>query len=252
MEKNLEKNVYDIIILLCAGGARESEFFTVLDKDKKYLGGPNRMDATIKLYKNSRNQKIIAVGGGITKDKKNKKKPPKINFKKVDKMRKCLLEQGVVEKDIIRISSEHDTLGNFRAIFKVLQCLQNSQDSQKKSLLANFKNKKVGILTNFYHLPRVMRFAIDTFNEALKHSEENSKNGEVKKEINFIPIAAESITKNFSSFNLYPQELLLTVSDEIRGLCDWEKGEYEDQQIKFEEWEGECHENDIENLKNYL
>ena len=226
----------------------------MLNKDQKYLGGPDRMDAAIKLYKNSHNKKpkIIVVGGGITRDKKNRKKDPKVDLKKVNKMKKCLLEQGVEEKDIIRISSESDTLGNFRAIFKVLQNLQVSQDLQEKSLFASFKNKKVGILTNFYHLPRAMRFAIDTFNEALKHTEENSKNDKVEKEINFIPIAAESITKNFSFFNLYSQEFLMTVSDEIRGLCDWEKGEYKNQQIKFKDWLEECRENDIKNLKNCL
>jgi len=212
MEGQKEKKYdYDIVILLCAGGPKESNFFTVLEKDDKYLGGPDRMNAAIKI--DPQVGKFIVVGGGMKE---------KNEGKKVNKMREYLVKKGVDKNKIIRIISEAGTLGNFRAIFR---CFKENNKIQA------LKNKRIGILTNFYHIPRTLRFAAESL-EIIKEKGEDI-NG-----IRFMPIIAESVVKNFTS--LYPTELLRQIRSQCRGLADWENHEYDEQNKQYEEWLYKC------------
>jgi len=215
---------YDIVILLCASILNKNKHFDELSSDSSYLGGPIRMRAAVDIK--SRVGKFIVVGGGIKKDNDQEK------WRKVNDMRRYLINQGVNSNKIIRIVSEPDTHGNFRAIFTCL----------KKQNFKFLKRKKLGVLTNFYHLPRALRFAKDIFE---KDEKENKIDG-----ISFIPICAESVAKKIiPTYLKYDLEFLVRVSNEIRGLRDWEKDKYRDQNKPFKKWRGECYKDDKEFLK---
>lgn len=212
---NKSDNFYDIVILLCASFLNEKGAFDELSPDSSYLGGPVRMRAAVDIK--SKVRKFIVVGGGIEKNNDKEK------WRKVNDMYNYLIDNGIDSDKIIRIVSEADTHGNFRAIYVCA-----------KEIL---KNKRVGILTNFYHLPRALRFAKDTFVDI--------------KDISFIPISAESVVKNIKPTYLnYWPEFLVRIFNEIKGLNDWERREYRGQDRPSSDWRGECHLEDKTKLKD--
>ncbi len=201
---------YNIVIVLCPSEARiiKNKFFyheLVEDKQEKgqmiYLGGRVRMQAAVDIAPCTNT--IIVVGG---------------SQKKVNDMKGYLLQEFKKEKlinppEIIRIESEPDTNGNLWAI---KNCFQSAGK-------INLLEKNVGILTNAYHLLRAMRFASDIFNN-----------------INFIPVAAESVLrKNYPEYQLHPKSFLLRTFKEIGGLKDWEEERYRDQKKTI--WNYKCH-----------
>ena len=142
-----------------------------------YVGGEVRMQAAARLC--SQTKVVIVVGGS---------KP------KVDGMRDYLLQEmqetGLNEQPkIIRVESDPDTLGNLRAIKK-----------------ANFGGR-AGLLTNSYHLVRIMRMVENVLPGRRFHS-----------------IVAES----FMGWNAlqHPDEFTLRLRREVEGLLDWETGVY--------------------------
>lgn len=187
---------FDYVIILCASELRtcvnKTGHFDELNKDEKrlvylYVGGQIRMEAAVDVARYVQN--FIVVGG---------------SEKKVKDMRNFLLEElqkeidnGEITSKIIRIESEANTAGNLWAVKGWI-----------KEYNIKFLDKRVGILTNFYHLPRAMRFAKDILPEYC-----------------FIPLAAESlINRHQSTYSFYPKEFLLQICSEIDGLKDWENG----------------------------
>lgn len=202
---------YDFVILLCPSLMNKAGKFEEFSLDGSYLGGQVRMQAAVDLYKKGGVKKFIVVGGGINNEK--------MKWDKVNDMRKYLIDNGVPKTEIVRISSKADTHGNLRAVYKILH---------------NRLKGNVGILTNYYHLPRAMRFANDP---------------QIKWNIKFIPICAEAVIK--SSPPTYLQNIpsfLVRIFNDIKGLNDWEKGEYREQKVKEKGWRGELHPDDMQNL----
>lgn len=208
------KRKFRIIIVLCPSESRTLDnkyAYYDLEKDKQekntqiYLGGDVRMQAAVQIA--SQTEFLIVVGGS---------KP------KVDDMKNFLVQEFEKIKisnipDIIRIESDPDTLGNLWAI--------------KKSGIK--LNDGVGILTNFYHLPRSIRISNEVFPR-----------------IAFIPLAAESLLNmKQSTFPLFKKEFILRISREINGLSDIENGTYKNLRDKTDkkDWEYKCY--DLEFLK---
>ncbi len=191
------------VILLCAG-----ERFEKCDKDCKYLGGPDRQEAAIKIALKKNIKRIIVVGGGIEKEKEKEK------YLKVDYMFKFLEKRGVEKEKIVKVISEADTHSNLRAIYKLL--IDHKIE---------FKHKKIGIITNLYHMPRTLKFAKDTFKKC--------------EQIEFIPISAELILKEKEDINIYQKQMIKRICEEINGLKDWNDGNYSNQKKEFNYWRGE-------------
>lgn len=212
---------YKIVIVLCPSESKVEKngdvYFEELSKNEKrksleYLGGQIRMDAAVDLALTERVKGFFIVVGG--------------NQKKVDDMKKYITEQieksGKISPPIIRIESTPDTNSNLQAIKKIL-------GKEMK-----FKNGETAILTNFYHIPRSLRFAADIFPE-----------------YNFIPLAAESlIIKHQPTYTLYPKEFLLRISDDIDGLRDWEAELYKEQNRLEKDVKAICYETEL--LKKLL
>jgi len=200
---------YDIVIILCASALNKDGGFDEFALDGSYLGGQTRMDAAVDFAPRVKN--YIVVGG-------SKKK---INDMKVyleQKFKKFRIEHA---PKIIRIKSDPDTNGNLWAVKLALR------DVKKIDKLSN---NDVGIMTNFYHLPRAMRFAADIFNNI---------------NVNFTPIASEAvIVRHLSTYLLHQKALLLRTTNDINGLRDWENGEYENQDKKTG-WCYKCLDKDI-------
>jgi len=199
-------NTYDYVVVLCASGLNQQGAFDEIDQHGLYLGGQVRMRAAIELYNNPliRTGKFILIGGGVEEQGKEK-------WRKVVGMRSFLENNAVPRSNIVCIASGSDTPGNFRALWKVYG--------------SEIEQSRVGILTNFYHLARSMRIAQDA---------------QFAWDAHFIPICAESIIMAGIPFSLsHIPELTTRIAQEIKGLSDWEKGEYEGQHEHASEWKGE-------------
>ena len=204
---NMKK--YDFIIVLCASRINNGKFDDLEEKNGMYLGGDDRMKAALDL--NDQTNKFIVVGGGMEKEINER-------WLKTDDMYEYLLNNSVDSSKIIRVASEPDTTGNMSAIYKCLREVVN--------------NKRVGILTNYYHIPRALRFAEDIF---------------VEENVRFIPIIAESSVNTFP-FKYWPQ-LIVRTQNEVKGLTDWNKGIYNHQDKPKQEWLGEINKKDLKKIK---
>lgn len=209
---------YDFVILLCASKSRDDRFDEFpINKDglKEYLGGQIRMEAAIDFALHVKT--YIIIGGKDDDDKVNSMK------KYLEKKFQEYLIKPTPK--IIRIQSDTDTTGNLWALRFIFH------NAGKVNLL---KMGKVGILTNFYHLPRVIRFATDIFKDL---------------EINFVPIAAEAvITRHLPAFTIRPEATILRIQNDINGLRDWERGEYRKQnEVAESSWHHKCLDDDILN-----
>ena len=216
MLKNNKSGKYDIVILLCPGTPNiinENEIqFDTLEKNIEtsykeiYLGGSIRMQAAVDIRKKT--IKYIVVGG---------------SKHKVDVMKQYLVKENINNNDIIRIESNPDTNGNLFAVKKILK---------QYGKLKYIEGKKIGIMTNAYHIPRAMRMVTDIFADV-----EN---------LHFVPLVAEAIiTKHHPDYLLYPQEFLARMHKEINGLRDWENGFYKNQYKSESEWKSILHDNDL-------
>src|SRR3989344_5163902 len=111
-------------------------------KDGKYLGGATRMAAAITIAKENQFSEIILVGG-YNEDNGKDKSTFFQKSQKVEDM-KDYLNENKIKNSIVTINSLPCTKHNLIAVFNKYQ---------KK-----FENKKVGILTNKYHLSRALQF----------------------------------------------------------------------------------------------
>src|SRR3990167_1221192 len=191
---------YDIVIVLCAARRQEDKKFPEF-QDGKYLGGQTRMEAAAELFKRNEATKFVIVGGYNPKSEYSQK---------VQDMEKFLKEKctGIL---LDPIPSLPCTYHNFIAVF-------NTWLKEGKG----FKNKKIGLLTNFYHFPRALRFVAELRNEA-----------EFAKIPSILPISAESIVQvsqptMVTEFGAY----LLRFEDERQGLRDLEMSNYDDKCTK--------------------
>ncbi len=205
MNKTGEK--YKLVILLCPSALNSSGYFDEFSLDGSYLGGQTRMGAAVDI--SSRVETFVVVGG--TK-------------KKIDDMAKYLRTEFKKNKvkpkpKIIRIQSEADTTGNLWAVKRTFREFKG---------VSWLKNKRVGLMTNFYHLPRAMRFSADIFKD---------------EKMIFLPIIAEAVVNNIgrSSYLLYPTAFLVRVFNDIKGLKDWEEKKYAKQDKREDEWKYRCY-----------
>lgn len=196
---------YDIIIVLCPEKKDPDGKFPDF-KDGMYLGGQVRMDAAKKIYENNENAEFIVVGGYNSKSKRSEWEKVDAS-QKVDDM-KSFLKKDCLGIKIIPIKSLPCTKHNLVAIFNTWK---NSEEKLKR-----LKDKKIGLLTNFYHLPRALRFWGELTNT---------------EEFMGIPmpisISAESIIElPVNNMHIRFIEYLLRLEDERRGLKDIENESY--------------------------
>lgn len=199
-------NTYDYVVVLCPSPLNQEQEFDQVSPNGLYLGGQTRMQAVVNVYANAAMnvRKLIVVGGGVHEADETMK------WRKVKDMRRFLEDNGVPASDIICIASEADTLGNFRALWREYGAMM--------------QHKTIGILTNFYHLPRAMRIAQDAqFDWAAK----------------LVPVCAESVIASVTSFPLSSPGVLARIALESKGLIDWEKGRYRNQSVPMSDWAGE-------------
>jgi uncharacterized SAM-binding protein YcdF (DUF218 family) len=201
---------YDFVIVLCPSALNKNNSFEEISASGLYLGGAVRMQSVVDFEKSDTTPKLIVVGGWTKEDE----------WKKINDMRNFLVENGISSKKIIRVISDPDTLGNMRAIYKTLK--------------DDLQGKRVGVLTNFYHLPRAMYFANDQkFNWS----------------VNFVPICAESvIALDKSSYLKNKTSFIKRITMEIKGLRDWVSNNYSDQNDEEKNWKGEIHPDDVDNI----
>jgi hypothetical protein len=219
MDKN---NKYKIVVLLCASELDQNgKFIEVETKNghSLYLGGQVRMQAAIDFAHNVEN--YIVVGGSEKKVNDMK------TFLENSFHKNKILKAGEPAPKIIRIVSEKDTPGNLWAIKFILQELGK---------LDIFTQGKIGIMTNFYHIPRTMRFATDIFKEVCA---------------NFIPICAEAVTTHQETFSIDLPVIIARLKMEINGLSDWEQEIYNKQErLTSKDWCHKCIDKDLlEELK---
>jgi hypothetical protein len=218
---------YDFIIVLCPSVRCLDGKFSQFENGK-YLGGQTRMEAAVKLAQENKNTTFILVGGyneddGIKASKYYKKSQKTADVEKYLKEKK-VKEKKVKNKKIIKrieiVNSLPCTKHNLVAVFH-----------EFKEELSD-KNKKIGLLTNAYHLPRALRFwkklvddEKDEFGTIIKPGKKPSKDepGELK------PIVAESIVGvEKDSRYAGEHEYISRLEDELSGLIDIEKDEYRD------------------------
>ncbi len=192
---------YAIAIIFC-GSARNADGTFDEVKDGRYLGSQIRMDAAVAFAPHA--ETLVLVGG----DKE-----------KVDGMKEYLAERGALaHARALRIESGSDTLANLRAVRKAFA------DAGKEALLAR---QPVALLSNAYHLPRIMRLA-----GALWEG-----NG-----ANLRPVAAEDVLQmSLPDSGEYRSRLAC----ETQGLEDWTQGRYRNQHMPYQEWRSVCHDPDL-------
>lgn len=190
---------YDYIIVLCSEKKDKNGKFPEF-LDGKYLGGQTRMDAAIEVYKENKEAEFIIVGGY---DKNGE------GSQKIEDMYEFLTNKCQNIK-IFKRPSLPCTFHNLVAIFNMW-----------REYDIKLENKKIGLLTNFYHLPRALRF----WGELRKNEE--FKNIIVSCPI---PISAESVIQNIPSemYNEKSNEYLSALMGEVEGLKDIEKDSYTD------------------------
>lgn len=204
MKKNINKS-YDYIIVLCPEVNPEDKGKFTNFKHGLYLGGGVRMEAAYKLYQQNKNVMLILVadydkddGSGISTGKSHR----------TESMKSYLLNSGVPEKNLRTVNSLPCTRHNLISVFN------NFNDS--------FNNKKVGLLTNLYHLPRSLAFWIELKKYKKYHNIPN------------LPdiISAENIIDSdirYTKSGMYVARLEL----EARGVVDFFSGNYEDGCVKL-------------------
>ncbi|MFA6271683.1 MAG: ElyC/SanA/YdcF family protein [Patescibacteria group bacterium] len=188
-----QPNKYDFIIVLNPSVVDTDCKFTEFEKGQ-YLGGQTRMEAALKLSEVNKNTEFILVGGYDQNSSQSKKVDDMANF----------LKNRNEKINIIKRLSLPCSHHNFIAVF----------NEYYKDLIG----KKVGLLTNFYHLPRSLMF----------YSEVVNKEEKFKVIPTLIPICAESLVDNSDVLSMRYIEYISRINSEIKGLGDNEKGKYFD------------------------
>lgn len=228
MENNdNRKTEYDMVIVLCPAERNKLDRkFPEYDENGKYLGGQTRMDAVVGIYKRNPYSKFIVVGG---LDKMTQRLEESLKTKDM----KEYLEEKCDTVDVERINSLPCTKHNFIAIF-IRWAEQN----------INLENKRIGVLTNYFHLPRSLKFLSDALMEY-----------KIGGNPIFIPIAAESIVCQPEIY-IKRQEYFLTLKSEVGGMEDMENGIYKDgclwRKTKYERGKFEDYEYIIKQEKDKL
>lgn len=188
---------YDLVIVLCP--SKRDKTFSEF-KENMYLGGQTRMDAAVKLYENNHKAQFILVGGYKKREEESDK---------VDGMQQFLKEKCGQSINTLLRPSLPCTRHNLIAIFNVWK--------KHKVFFDKLKSKKIGVLTNFYHLPRALRFWSELVNQ-----------GDFIGIPNPFPISAESITGDSGEAYIRYIEYLLRINGEVKGLKDIEEAQYDD------------------------
>lgn len=190
---------YDIIIVPCPEkkDLEDGKFPDYING--LYLGGQIRMDAAISMYKENEGSEFIIVGG-YDKDGEGSQKIGDMDD---------FLRGECQDIKITKRPSLPCTFHNLVAIFNMW-----------REYHTELKGRKIGLLTNFYHLPRSLRF----------WSELNKK--EEFKNI-FIPfpmaISAESIINVPPEiYNEKSNGYIFRLIKEAEGLKDIENDNYND------------------------
>ena len=198
MKTGMSKVIYDRVFVLAGEMEKTNGGHKFLEEDKSgFLHGEIRFDAIKILYEQSRIKKeIIFVGGPVKNDRANYK--PKI-------MKELMEKEAKVNADFLKtLESDSNTESNILFIKDYLNQINNKH-----------KNEKNGLLTHFYHLPRVLRLIIR------------------EKKLRLLPICAEAVLLQYDPSykekieKWYDQKSMITrVYWEIHGLTDIGKGKY--------------------------
>jgi hypothetical protein len=191
---------YEIVIVLCPEKTDKDGRFPEF-KDGKYLGGQTRMNATCEIFKKNKKAEFIIVGGYDPNDNDRSQKMIDMeNF----------LEEQCKKIKVVKCPSLPCTRHNLIAIFNTWK---------KKS--KDIKGKRIGLLTNFYHLPRTLRF----WGELVNKEEFKKIPDPIPTPI---PIAAESVSQISGEIYIRFTEYILRIDKERDGLRDIENGIYID------------------------
>lgn len=178
---------YNRVFVLAGEMEKTNGNYDFLEEDKSgFINGEPRYEAVELLKKHGRVNEIIFVGGPV----KNDETKSKADVMK-DKM----------EGNAIALPSEANTKSNIEAIENYLEKNKSNDGTD-------------GLLTQFYHLPRIMRLIKD-------------------KKLNLTPICAEAIllaerpsrVKDIKEWYSQPS-MVHRIYCEIDGLSDIEKGKY--------------------------
>jgi hypothetical protein len=187
----------DFILILCPEINPEDKGKFSDFKHGLYLGGEIRMAAAYELYKQNK-KVILTIVADYYPDNENLS-----HWSRADEMKSYLLHRGVPEKNIKIINSLPCTRHNLVAVFN--------------SWSEIFKNKKVALLTNSYHLPRSLVFWLE-----LK---------KIKKYQNIpsfpILISAENVVNNKVRYK-NPAMYIARLESELKGIMDCVSENYND------------------------
>jgi len=150
-----------------------------------------RLDAAVKMFEDKMVNNIIVVGGKVRGSEDEK----------TEAMADYLINNDIAVENIIKLPSKTNTQGNAKVVKSYL-------DKNKLT------NKKIGLLTSFYHLPRAMKIF-------------------AREGLNFEPVVAESILIDHPDYGLNKihqfyinTKMLERLNQELLGLADLEKGIY--------------------------
>ncbi len=206
---------YSAIIILAPGITKANEGKLTFNKNGfnfnyKIEVDPHefRFKAAKKFYSEDKNLELILVGGTVKDENRETVKVNNKEVLKADVMKQRLecSEYGIPSKHLHPIQSASNTEGNAMAVKRYL--------SEKNDAYIN----NIGLLTNFYHLPRAIKTFIDVSHMRL------------------IPICAESIVYKEEFENIrhfYHHEgfsrIINDLKDhdsEIKGMLAQEAGSY--------------------------
>lgn len=201
---------YDIIIVLCPDKKGDNGKFPEF-KNGKYLGGQTRMDAAVEISKESNKTKFILVGG-YNEDDGVISSTYYMASQKTTDMQDFMKEKGA-RNEIKIVNSLPCTRHNLIAIF-----------NERMEELSN-TDFNIGLLTNFYHLPR----ALNLWTKLAKEEKEFEK----KIIENPTPIVAESIVEENKRYSKH-HEYILRLENELKGLIDLDTYKYKKENQKYE------------------
>ena len=199
--ENIE--ILDYLIVLCPEINPNDKGVFSNYKNGLYLGGEIRMKSAVKAYKKNKELKFILVAdyNGVNGGKYNKSQ-------RTDDMINYLIKLGVPSNLIEVVNSLPCTRHNLVAVFN------NFKDI--------FKNKKVGILTNLYHMPRTLLFWIE-----LKKNKKYKNIPDLPIEIIAEDIILSKVGQKENKKYIKRLEL------EMKGIIDLSLGKYRDACIKI-------------------
>lgn len=200
-EESLKKYYQVVFVLGSEIERREPEQKWVpaeVDKRGRALGGEWRVRAAAQLIQEQQTNKIVFVGGAAVKETGN----PDTDLLRPTVMRDCLInDYQVVPEKVYSEKTPPSTAGNVLGVYHYI------------ARHPELHVEGCAFLTNFYHIPRAMRF--------FQHYGLNLK-----------PIIAESLfaknpeeLKKIKEFYV-SSEMWERIQSELEGAYDWEVGNY--------------------------